>query len=219
MSEAEDYDQLCDEVEPNSGEVMYTKKPKENKTMKVTGTLARIWPTKPVGKYKITDFVVKQADGTELKCQSFGAVPQDYLGGDVSFEGALNDYQKYVVARNTELALVEGDEQPVAEPVAKPASTTARRGRPAKNTTTTVGAKADTATNDTAEVSGRDGYRDEAVASVKTNLELAIGLAKGLGIEEYTVSDLVALGDMIGRTQTAIFMDAKKDTRTASFRK
>ena len=56
----------------------------------------------------------------------------------------------------------------------------------------------------------RESFRSEAVSSVTANLRSAIEVAEELGIEEYTVSDLTLLGDMIGRTTTAIMMDARK---------
>lgn len=175
--------------------------------MKIEGTLLRIFPTKNIKTYKITDFILKQADGNEVKVTSFGPVPVDLLGSVVAVSATPDKLGKPVVDRNTSITPLEGggvatatEEAPVAE--AKP--------KAVRKTTT---AKAvETVPAD----SGREGYRGEAKLSVTENLRSAVEIAKDLGLD-YTLSDLVALGDMIGRTQTAIFMDAKKDTRTASF--
>lgn len=55
----------------------------------------------------------------------------------------------------------------------------------------------------------RESYRDEAEKAVKDNLTSAQKVAQEVGIENPTPQDLVALGDMVGRTITSLLMRDK----------
>jgi len=55
----------------------------------------------------------------------------------------------------------------------------------------------------------RESYREEAEKAVKDNLTSAQKVAQEVGIQNPTPQDLVALGDMVGRTITSLLMRDK----------
>ena len=60
---------------------------------------------------------------------------------------------------------------------------------------------------------GREAYEVQAEESVIANLSGAKRILTALGYKTYTVTDLVAVGDMRGRTTTAIMMDSQRRGR------
>jgi hypothetical protein len=199
--------------------------------VKAVGIIKQKFNTKRntgTGNWKAkTDFVLLFPDNTEKTFTIFDVLNTDLMRGQsVEFDYAVNG--KYNTVQGTIHEV--GGPQPSA-PTATQAIAGTLQGTPATQAAPvqetepvpakrTYTRKTSTAqTTDAPEVSGREACRGEAEASVKTNLESALALAKATGFGNAPLADIVALADMVGRTQTAIFMDSKKDQRMSSFRK
>lgn len=118
---------------------------------KVEGTLYRIFEPSKRGRYRVTDFIVKTQDGTDLKCSSFKAVDSQLLGKTVGFEATVNSYngkESLTVTRDSELSVLGGSESKSVAQVQRETSqqeqvtvsdgitakdAPARRGRPRRN--------------------------------------------------------------------------------------
>lgn len=200
--------------------------------------------TKPkkngTGNFTKTDFVLLFADNTEATFSSFDPVSNDLMRGQVlQFEYEQNG--KYNTVRG-KISEVGG---PVAAPTPQttapapaqvPATAAPASAAPAKRTytrkapavpSTTTAPVAQTPAPEVAKDpvpqiengSGREDCRDEAEDSVKINLISAKKIATEVGYASAPLADIVALADMVGRTQTAIFMDSKKDARMTRFKR
>lgn len=156
------------------------------------------------------------ATGEEGKAITFGDFDASWLGERVEFEADYNEkFKNYNIKGDILLldGIPETSQADNAVP-SVPATETkpvVRRGRPKRDTKVSV------KSNDAG--SGREAYRSEAEQGALLNLQSAQRVATSLGFSDVSVGDLVALADIIGRTQTAIFMDVKKDSRMKGFRK
>jgi len=168
--------------------------------------------TKKGSKFSFKNLVT----GEEGKAITFGEFDASWLGERVEFEADYNEkFKNYNI--KGDIVLLDGQATgatdsgvPTGDSYTQSKSATSR-GRAKK--TTSVQAKAD------GNASGREAYRSEAEQGTLLNLQSAQRVAKELGFKDASVGDLVALADIIGRTQTAIFMDAKKDSRMDRFKK
>lgn len=206
----------------------YTK-PKEQ-TFQLEGTFLRklqaVQGTGKTGKpYTQNKFILKTLEGNDIYVSKFGTLSADLIGKDVRFEATKYNDTNYTVQGEIEeagdlVAAIPTPSAPVTQAVEAPVSR--RRGRPAKTekdvvpSTSTVASYPSQVLNTHVD-SGREAYRGEAEASVIINLQSAIRVLGELGLKGYGVSDLVAVADLIGRTTTAILMDAQKEGRMARF--
>lgn len=169
----------------------------------VNGIVLRAFPVRNAGKYKVYDFVLRTGTG-DLKVSRFGSGVQEFVGENVSFDASYNDqYDRYTVQGD----IVASEQEGVAETPEVVEAPKAKRGRPAT-------AKATTATAaQTQQESAREAYRDLAVQTVVHNLTSARAVGEQLCLKIAGVQDLIALADIIGRTQTAIHLSAEKGNR------
>lgn len=205
--------------------------------LKASGIIKQKFKTKPgngpKGPYNKTDFVLLFADGTEKTLTIFDTLSNDLMRGqtvefDYVVNGKYNTVQGKIVetgqaATTAQAAAVPtpaATASPVADSPAAPATAPKRTyTRKTEAPASASPALAESVPASTLGASGREGCRSEAEASVKINLESALGIAKAVGFGNAPLADIVALADMVGRTQTAIFMDSKKDSRMNNFRK
>lgn len=171
-------------------------------TDRIVGIVLRAFPARKAGKYTVYDFVLRTPTG-DLKVSRFGTSVQDYVGENVSFDATYNDqYDRYTVQGE-----VTGIDAPtVAEPVphADVVETPKTRGRKASPKTATEAVALSHAEG------SRESYRDAAVEAVALNLTSAKQVAEQLGLKVVSVQDLIAVADMVGRTQTAIQISSQK---------
>ncbi len=181
------------------------------------------------GAWTLTNFTLIDGGGNVHKVQTFGDFNDDLVGAQVSIDAEYD--AQYRTYKATSIEVAEGETvgavaapaaKPVAQTVAEPAK---RRGRPAKATTANE-AVAETvksyeknpptpaSTQAEPLAAGREAFRSAAMDAVKENLDAAdLLLAEA---KEATTADLIAVADMIGRTQTAMFMDQQKNIRGAA---
>lgn len=188
--------------------------------MTETATLVRGVITNKLQSAKGNRFELKRLDnGNSVKVITFGKFDNNWLGEEVEFEAEYNSkYKNYNVKGDIRL-VNETSDSPVptgptntnnthsdTEPKAvEPAK---KRGRPAKSEVPVT------------ETSGpTNGDISKAESLVLENLIAAKGLVGTLGLGGASVTDLVALADMIGRTKTALRIEAGKDRRMENFRK
>ena len=195
--------------------------PKANETVTLEGTVLRKFPTeyidgrygKKVGK---TTFILKGLDGTEHKVTKFGKIETELLGQDVRFEASYNSqYNNYTVQGEIETSELVGvgaqvDETASGVPTGVSAPTPARRGR-AKKTVTNVQTPELVAPTQSPDPSASD--------LVRQNLVESVALLTSFGKGEPTLSEIVTVADMIGRTRVALRIEAGKDSRMANFRR
>lgn len=155
--------------------------------MNITGQLVRKFPSKTrdtkFGMKKVTDFVLRCGD-KEVKCTFWGELPADAaLGSNLSFEGSAREYNgetSYTVSKaGVQVGASTGGGVAVEEApaqVSQPVGSAPRKDR--------------------------EEYRADAEAAVKLNLESAKKISEELALGK-TVN-LIDLGDMVGRTLTAI---------------
>lgn len=176
------------------------------------------------GAWTNTQFTLQPKEGKTLKCNTFGAFENEWIGQMVRFDGVYQEkYNNYQAESEIEV-VGELDSVPIA-PTAM-AEAPKKRGRKAKaetvvptQSTTLVTSQSDNLTQPSEDNdSEREAYRSRAEAAVVENLQSALRIAKSLNLNPST-ADLVALADIAGRTQTALFMDAKKDQRMSSFKR
>ncbi len=151
------------------------------------------------------------ATGEEGKAITFGDFDTSWLGERVEFEADYNDkFKNYNI--KGDIVLLDDGNVATEPPAPAKAEAPKRRGRPKKEASSVQAESNSTG-------SGREAYRSEAEEGTLLNLRSAQRVANELGHKDVSVTDLVALADIIGRTQTAIFMDAKKDSRMGRFNK
>lgn len=196
-------------------------------TFKIEGTVVRILQAQSGvrggNKWTLNKFVLKTPEGADYYISKFGPFDASYIGKDIRFEATKFNDKNYTIVGDVEEAgeVVQAHTSQVASaPVEQNSiNTTRRRGRPSKavvkEAVTPVTPLIQNETN-VHPVSGREAFRIEAEASVITNITSATNVLNQLGLKG-SVNDLVAVADLIGRTQTAIFMDAQKDSRMARF--
>lgn len=203
-------------------------------TLTIEGTVVRILQPQHVAKngkkWTINKFVLKTLNGADYFISKFGPFEATYIGKDVRFEATKYNDTNYTVVGEVEDAgdLVASNvpatqaTPPASTEQAAPVASSRRRGRPSKSAEALTPTPAPATTKVhvvSATNTGRDSFVPEALSSVINNLRNAQGVLTELKYEDYTVADLVAVADLIGRTTTAIFMDAQKDNRMARFNK
>lgn len=159
--------------------------------MKESGLLFRSFPVAKTSTGKTyTNFILKRGSGEEVSCKLWESLPTDLVGEEVSFEATPNEYKGKITYNVKGKISKIGNVEPSAETttaVAPPPKAVAEPAAPAKQ---------------------REDYRAEAEKAVEENLKSAQKVADALGIKP-TPSNLVELGDMIGRTLTALSLDGK----------
>lgn len=196
-------------------------------TFQLEGTFLRklqaVQGTGKTGKpYTQNKFILHTLDGHDVYISKFGELSSDFIGKDVRFEATkYNDTNFTVVGEIEEAGDLVGA-LPTPAPVAQTTTATAevpstrRRGRPAKTETpvaSTAPATTAVVKDKVPELSGREAFRGLAEESVIGNLQSAITVVGALGLKGYSVTDLVAVADLLGRTTTAILMDSQKRSR------
>jgi hypothetical protein len=194
-------------------------------TFQLEGTFLRklqaVQGTGKTGKpYTQNKFILHTLDGHDVYISKFGDLSSDFIGKDVRFEATkYNDTNFTVVGEIEEAGDLVGalptPQAPVAQTTAE-APTTRRRGRPAKTEAVVVeqaGTVPSVAKDKVPALTGREAFRGQAEESVISNLQSAIKVVGELGLKGYSVSDLVAVADLLGRTTTAILMDSQKHSR------
>lgn len=163
------------------------------------------------GPWTLHNFIVlghsaEGEDGILYECSVFQnndgtAFDTAWVGKDVAFEAEHNaKYDNYAVKTAIAVSEEEGDGPVVIPPPAKKA--VAKRGRP-------VTSKPAVQPTAKATVVTREDFAGEAESSVEATLTAAKRVAKKVKLIDPSLGDLVLLGDMIGRTNTAIFLDSK----------
>lgn len=173
---------------------------------KVVGIVLRAFPARKAGKYTVYDFVLRTPTG-DLKVSRFGSGVQEHVGENVSFDATYNEqYDRYTVQGD-----IAGLDAPVeqTEPQAIEAPK-AKRGRPVSVSTPNSVKTVNESANVHVDSHSREAYRAEAVQGVALNLNSAREVAEQLGLKVTGVQDLIALADIIGRTQTSIYLQAEK---------
>lgn len=179
---------------------------------KVRGFIKNILKDVPCsnGQVRRSFVLIKADDDTEVFCNTFGKFDRSLVGKDVEFDAEYNtQYKNYTVRGDIREISDAGSNQPRNEAVAAdPKPQPKARAKKAETQSVT---EAPTS-------SGREAHRAEAEESLVLNLQSAKKIATQLGYENPTLTDLVSVSDILGRTITAIFMDAKKDERMNSIR-
>lgn len=181
------------------------------------------------GQYTIHKFILQTTDGRSLYISSFKPL-EVAVGADVTLPATKFNETSYTLAGAITTATTQVSQATEEFNKPKEVAPVARRRKVSTTTAETlVGeAMAAMATKTvhaivdaipvSVPVTGREVYRGEAEQGAYINLQSAVRVLEQLNLKG-TVSDLVAVADLIGRTQTAIFMDAQKDKRMESFRK
>ena len=212
------------------------------------GTVLRKFPVEHgVGKtgknYSKNKFILKTLDGRDLYITKFGEFNSEYIGKDVRFEASRYNDTNYTVCGELEDAgdLVGAAVAPtVVNESTTTTTTTRRRGRPSKAVVTPTETPTST-TNRILSGGSRTGKSTtnspvheapsyqapteneslEAIAHsvVLNNLKRAETLLIGLHRPDYTTSDIIAVGDMLGRTYVSLRIEQNKDRRMDSFNK
>lgn len=159
--------------------------------MNITGQLVRKFPAKTrdtkFGMKKVTDFVLRCGD-KEVKCTFWGELPADAaLGSNLSFDGSAREYNgetSYTVSKAG--VQVSGSSAGGSIAVEEAPASQPVGSAPSKD---------------------REEYRADAEAAVKLNLESAKKISEELSLGKSV--DLIQLGDMVGRTLTAISIGKK----------
>jgi len=151
-------------------------------------------------------FSFKNLDTGKDECAiTFGKFELDWLGEEVKFDGVYNEkFKNYAVKGEVELCggatSSDADAPTVTNDTAKDTEPK-RRGRPKK-----VEAVASSLSSDVESI-------------VLENLVAAKSIVFTLKLEDVSVTDLVALADMVGRTKVSLKIEAGKDRRMKEFRK
>lgn len=201
--------------------------PKTNQELyPLSGTVLRIFPpeygTSNGRKWVRNKFILKTLEGKDIYITKFGEFSRELVGKDVTFEASQYNETNYTVQGDIVDAGDLVNELPTPAPVtqapptateAVQAATTARRrGRPAAQKVTAE-AKAEDA-----EVVG-DELELAARAIVVNNLKKAETVLISLHRKDYTTTDIISVGDMLGRTYVSLKIEAGKDRRMDSFRR
>ena len=194
-------------------------------TFKLEGTFLRklqaVQGTGKTGKpYTQNKFILHTLDGHDVYISKFGELSSDFIGKDVRFEATKYNETNFTVVGEIEEAgdlvgALPTPQAPVAQTTEAPTATR-RRGRPAKTEAVVDQPTTATVAKDpipTHQESGREAFRGLAEESVIGNLQSAIKVVGALGLKGYSVTDLVAVADLLGRTTTAILMDSQKRSR------
>lgn len=205
--------------------------PKTNQELfPLQGTVLRIFPPEYGSsngrKWVRNKFILKTLDGRDLYITKFGEFSRESVGKDVKFNASQYNETNYTVQGEIEDAGDLVEEQVAATPVAAaPAAEAApvkRRGRPSKKTTEAVAAPTQAvATEEVSAKSTTDAIslEDQAKEIVVNNLKRAESLLIGLHRNDYTTTDIIAVGDMLGRTYVSLKIESNKDRRVESFRR
>jgi hypothetical protein len=203
--------------------------PKTKPDTRLSGVIVQAYAPKQRGKWSITDFVLKSNDGKDLKVSKFGGFEKDMVGELVSFDANYSaQYKTYSVVgdivTDSPQQLTVGSVVPAANTQPSPQATIEptpatpkRRGRPKKQEVV-IKAKMPEPVTAVPSDPKADLY-EEAKATVQRNLKAAETLAISIGKTDSSLKDLVALGDMIGRTYVALRIESNKDRRMNSFKR
>ena len=167
--------------------------------MNISGVILSKFPTKQVktkyGPKEVTDFTVKSGDGRDYKCSYWGRLESDSVNQHVSFEAEHNaKYDQYTVKGKI---FDMGQPTPPTPAPAAPVLALSEAPRSEVKEEPKEAPKE------------REDYREAAEEAVALNLKSAQKILKKLKLEP-SVSDVLSVGDMVGRTQTAILMDKKR---------
>lgn len=194
---------------------------KSTKLETVKGFISKL--CKPVeGKnYTISKFMLKLEDGDEIYASVFGDFDQNLVGEFVEVQGEWYDDKNFNVDKDQEILVLDEDLVPEATekateeaPVSKGRPEKKAAGRPAsKKTATRGGGRSKPSTSRPGKTTkssvDRAEFAGQAKDSVAATLDVAMGLLDDRGYKEHSATDLVELAGLLGRTQTAIFLDNK----------
>jgi len=168
-------------------------------------------------------FVLKRFDNSEeIYCSTFGKFDLNLIGQNVQFQAEYNPKYPNNYGVKGDIGLSNATpSNAVATAVEEPPPTVEettgnlkqeetkvepkRRGRPKKAVATTPVEPGPTSS--------------EAVELVRENLKEAEELLFVVSKKGYTIVDIIAVGDMIGRTKVGLKIEAGKDRRMANFKK
>ena len=195
--------------------------------MILEGIIDQVVGQKSDKTWTLTTFKLIDAAGKTYTVKTFEAWNDEHIGESVKIEVEYSQkYHNYTMVKGSKIVTVGVSELPpvVAAPVVEePKKTRIRRDTAPAPVAEEAPAPKSYESNPPApsEAVGaeREDFRQAAIDAVRMNLVAARELAATLQLNVTNVADLVALSDNIGRTQTAIFMDSKKDARTASINK
>jgi len=164
--------------------------------MNITGTLMKAFGKKintKFGEKDLTDVYI-ESNGQEYKAAYWNVLDKGLLGSTVQVD--LEERGEY---KGTKQYQVKGSLTVVGDstannniPMASTIATTASAPEPAKD---------------------REEYREKAEEAVINNLKSAQLVAKKLKLKDVPTADLIVLGDMCGRTLTAIALGESKGRR------
>lgn len=177
-------------------------------------------------KYTRNKFAFKTLDGRDLYITKFGRFDGQLVGKDLRFQASKYNDTNYTVQGEVEEAgdlvgaFVEA-QVPTSQVVSEPtvATSARRRGRPSKSgvaapATTTPATETAVLTPVLKEVASLEDTAHEVVVN---NLKRAENLLVSLHRTDYTTADIIAVGDMLGRTYVALRIESNKDRRMDSF--
>ena len=195
------------------------------------GTVLRKFPTETgksqAGKfYTRNKFILRTIDNRDLYITKFGTFESSLIGKDVKFQATrFNDTNFTVQGEVEEHEIVEPvTTQNTTESTASNSNTTTvsrKRGRPSKVVETTappansfqVAVLADPIPAPAVETSLEEQARNLVVSNLKKAENVLISLLR----KDYTTADIIAVGDMLGRTYVSLRIEQNKDNRMDKF--